>query len=72
MENSTVKVWQEKVVIPTYEVGVPDKNPMFFENRVYQGSSGVVYPNPVIEKIYDEKKDKEYIGLFLENQYSLF
>ncbi len=69
MENSFVKVWQEKVVIPTYEVGVPDKNPMFFENRIYQGSSGVVYPNPVIEKIYDEKKDKEYIGLFLENEY---
>ncbi|MEO6734670.1 MAG: DUF5107 domain-containing protein, partial [Ferruginibacter sp.] len=69
MEKTTVSVWQEKVVIPTYEAGVPDKNPMFFENRVYQGSSGVVYPNPVIEKIYDEKKDKEYIGLFLENQY---
>jgi hypothetical protein len=69
MENSTIKVWKEKVVIPTYEVGEPDKNPMFFEKRVYQGSSGVVYPNPVIEKIYDEKKDKEYIGLFLENQY---
>ena len=56
-------------MIPTYEVGVPDKNPMFFENRVYQGSSGVVYPNPVIDKIYDEKKDKEYTGLFLENRY---
>ena len=69
MENSIVKVWKEKVVIPTYEVGAPDKNPMFFEKRVYQGSSGVVYPNPVIEKIYDEKKDKEYIGLFLENDY---
>jgi tetratricopeptide (TPR) repeat protein len=69
MEELAVKVWQEKVVIPTYEVGVPDKNPMFFENRVYQGSSGVVYPNPIIEKIYDAKKDKEYIGLFLENQY---
>jgi len=69
MEKSTVSVWQEKVVIPTYEVGVPEKNPMFFENRIYQGSSGVVYPHPVIEKIYDEKKDKEYIGLFLENEY---
>jgi tetratricopeptide (TPR) repeat protein len=64
-----IKVWEEKVVIPTYEVGEPDQNPMFFEKRVYQGSSGVVYPNPVIEKIYDEKKDKEYTGLFLENQY---
>ncbi|MDR0792174.1 MAG: DUF5107 domain-containing protein, partial [Chitinophagaceae bacterium] len=67
--DSSVNVWEEKVYIPTYEVGEPDKNPMFFEKRVYQGSSGVVYPNPVIEKIYDEKKDKEYTALFLENKY---
>ncbi len=26
-----VKAWIEKVTIPTYEVGTPDKNPMFFE-----------------------------------------
>lgn len=69
MTDSTVKVWQENVTIPTYGIGEPDKNPMFFEKRVYQGSSGVVYPNPVIEKIYDEKKDKQYNGLFLENEY---
>ncbi|MCR8560007.1 DUF5107 domain-containing protein [Mucilaginibacter sp. BJC16-A38] len=69
MNSSTVSVWEEKVVIPTYGIGKPDKNPMFFEKRVYQGSSGVVYPNPVIEKIEDEKTDKEYIGLFLENKY---
>lgn len=64
-----VNVWEEKVIIPTYAVGEPDKNPMFFEKRVYQGSSGVVYPNPVIEKISDEKVDKEYCALFLENDY---
>jgi tetratricopeptide (TPR) repeat protein len=69
MNNLTVSVWEEKVIIPTYGIGKPDKNPMFFEKRVYQGSSGVVYPNPVIEKIEDEKTDKEYIGLFLENKY---
>jgi tetratricopeptide (TPR) repeat protein len=69
MSELTVKVWQEKVTIPTYDTGKPDKNPMFFEKRVYQGSSGVVYPNPVIEKIFDEKKDKEYIALYLENEY---
>ncbi|MBB6109088.1 Lipopolysaccharide biosynthesis regulator YciM, contains six TPR domains and a predicted metal-binding C-terminal domain [Mucilaginibacter lappiensis] len=69
MNQSNVSVWEEKVVIPTYGVGKPDKNPMFFEKRVYQGSSGVVYPNPVIEKIADEKEDKEYTGLFLENKY---
>ncbi len=64
-----VTIWQEQVTIPTYGVGEPDKNPMFFEKRVYQGSSGVVYPNPVIEKVFDEKADKAYIGLFLENRY---
>jgi tetratricopeptide (TPR) repeat protein len=69
MNSSDVKVWQEEVIIPTYGIGKPDKNPMFFEKRIYQGSSGVVYPNAVIEKIEDEKKDKTYQGLFLENRY---
>ncbi|MDB4918568.1 DUF5107 domain-containing protein [Mucilaginibacter sp.] len=69
MSEPFVNVWQESIIIPTYETGKPDKNPMFFEKRVYQGSSGVVYPNPVIEKIYDDKKDITYTGLFLENKY---
>ncbi|GAA4100810.1 DUF5107 domain-containing protein [Mucilaginibacter panaciglaebae] len=69
MSDLFVNIWEEKVSIPTYGIGKPDKNPMFFEKRVYQGSSGKVYPNPVIEKIYDEKEDREYTGLFLENKY---
>ena len=69
MSDFSVQVWEEKVSIPTYGTGKPDKNPMFFEKRVYQGSSGVVYPNPVIEKIFDEKKDEVYTALFLENHY---
>lgn len=64
-----VNVWEEKVTIPTYGIGKPNKNPMFFEKRIYQGSSGVVYPHPVIEKIMDEKRDREYTGLFIENKY---
>ena len=46
-----VKAWREIVTIPTYEIGKPEKAPMFLEKRVYQGSSGVVYPYPVIESI---------------------
>ena len=65
----SVKVWQEQVIIPTYEVGKPEKNPIFLEKRVYQGSSGKVYPNPVIEKIYDEKIDKAYSAIWMENKY---
>ena len=57
------------MTIPTYTVGKPDKNPMFLEKRVYQGSSGVVYPYPVIESIADEKEDKQYNAVFLENEY---
>ena len=64
-----VKAWNEQVVIPTYEVGQPEKNPMFLEKRVYQGSTGVVYPYPVIEKISDEKVDKTYNAVFIENEY---
>ena len=42
-----VNIWQEKITLPTYRAGAPDKNPMFFENRIYQGSSGVVsLPKP--------------------------
>lgn len=64
-----VKAWRETVVIPTYEVGTPEKNPIFLEKRVYQGSSGVVYPYPVIERISDEKVDKEWHAIWIENEY---
>ena len=64
-----VKAWREIVTIPTYEVGTPEKSPIFLEKRVYQGSSGVVYPYPVIESIADEKVDKEWQAIYLENEY---
>ena len=64
-----VKIWEEEVVIPTYEVGDPDKNPMFLEKRVYQGSSGKIYPYPTTEKISREKRDKAWKAVFLENEY---
>lgn len=64
-----VKAWQEYVNIPTYKTGDPDKNPMFLENRVYQGSSGVVYPHAVIDKVYDEKEEKAWNALYLENDF---
>ena len=64
-----VKAWKEQVVIPTYEPGQPEKNPIFLEKRVYQGSSGVVYPYPVIESISDEKTDHTYNAVWMENEY---
>lgn len=69
MSDKKVKMWEEVITIPTYPVGEPDKNPMFLEKRVYQGSSGKVYPHSVIDKIYDTKEDREYLAVFLENEY---
>ncbi|MEJ6951903.1 DUF5107 domain-containing protein [Natronospora cellulosivora (SeqCode)] len=68
-EENFVKLWEEEVEIPTYPLGEPDKNPMFLEKRVYQGSSGKVYPLPFIDKIYDEKIMKKYKVVYLENKY---
>ncbi len=64
-----VAVWKEEVVIPTYEISEAEKSPMFLEKRVYQGSSGVVYPYPVVEKISDTAVNKTYTALFIENEY---
>ncbi|MDR3267644.1 MAG: DUF5107 domain-containing protein [Tannerella sp.] len=68
-ESNIVRAWEETVLLPTYPVGEEEKNPVFLEKRVYQGSSGAVYPYPVIEKISDEKQDMPYKALFLENEY---
>lgn len=65
----SVKAWEEKITIPTYQVGAAEKYPVFLEKRVYQGSSGSVYPNPVIEQISDHKTDKEWDAIFIENDY---
>lgn len=70
-KDKQVRAWNQKVLIPTYSTGEKEKNPMFLEKRVYQGSSGVVYPYPVIEKINDDKTNQEWDGLFLENSYLL-
>jgi tetratricopeptide (TPR) repeat protein len=68
-EKGVVRAWEETILLPTYETGEEEKNPLFPEKRVYQGSSGVVYPYPVVEKVSDEKTDKPYKTLFIENEY---
>ena len=68
-QKGIVRAWEEEIMLPTYEIGEEEKNPIFLEKRVYQGSSGVVYPYPVVEKVSDEKVDKRYKALFLENEY---
>lgn len=68
-EEGWVRIWAEELAIPTYLAGEPNRNPMFLEKRVYQGSSGRVYPYAVIDRIGDEKVSERHPVVFLENDY---
>ncbi|WP_348263938.1 DUF5107 domain-containing protein [Telmatobacter sp. DSM 110680] len=68
-ERGPVKAWQEDVEILTYAPGAPERNPMFLERRVYQGSSGRVYPLPFIDRIATEPAPKLWRALHIENEY---
>ena len=70
-EDTKITITEKKITIPTYKTGKPEKNPLFLENRAYQGSSGKVYPYPVTEKIHDTKENKEYTAVIMENTSSL-
>ncbi len=65
----SVTYLRSPVVLPTYMPDVPDKNPMFLERRVYQGSSGKVYPLPFIGRIAAEKTDRAWDAVYLENEF---
>ena len=61
--------WSEPVVIDTYEPETPSVFPMFFDNRVYQGSSGRVYPLPFVERVAEHKVPTSWQAVHLENAY---
>ncbi len=69
LADSTVKIYEEPLVIPTYEVGNPDPNPRFYTGRTYQGAQGRVYPYPMLDVLTDNRKDKTYNAVYLENEY---
>ncbi|HWW01189.1 MAG TPA: DUF5107 domain-containing protein [Candidatus Acidoferrum sp.] len=56
-------------MIPTYLPAPPDKNPMFLEKRVYQGSSGKVYPLPFTDRIAEKPVEHRWKAVWLENEF---
>jgi tetratricopeptide (TPR) repeat protein len=67
--DSTVRIWEEPLIIPTYEVGIPDPNPRFYAGRAYQGAQGRIYPYPMLDRLTDNRKDISYNAVYLENEY---
>jgi len=64
-----VTAWSEPVVIPTYAPLPADRNPMFLERRVYQGSRGNIYPLAFTDRISRDKTDQTWQAVHLENEY---
>jgi tetratricopeptide (TPR) repeat protein len=64
-----VKVWETTMVIPTYLVGDPEPNPMFYFGRQSQGAQAPVYPYPMYDNLTGKKVDKTYKIVYLENEY---
>ena len=68
-QTGPVKAWHEPVLMKTYLPDDPDPNPLFLEKRVYQGSSGKVYPLPVIDRVATEPCEHMWQAVHLENEY---
>ncbi|MEC5186051.1 tetratricopeptide (TPR) repeat protein [Cryobacterium sp. MP_3.1] len=67
--SDKVAAWAEPLIIDTYLPVEPDDYPAFLENRVYQGSSGKVYPLPFHERIEQEKRPYAWDAIHLENEW---
>lgn len=69
MAQSAVDCNVVKETIPTYRLGAPEVDPIFFTGRVYQGAEGYIYPYPLYDVLTDVKEDKEHELVKLSNQY---
>jgi len=54
-----VKVYQEPLTIPTYRIGDPELMPYWSQ----------IYPYTLLDKITDEKYERTYNALWVENEY---
>ena len=64
-----VACWAEPLVIDTYMPLEPESKPAFFEQRVYQGSTGRVFPLPFHERISQSKQPHAWNAVHLENEW---
>ena len=64
-----VKLEKKPLVLPTWQTGAPDINPIFFTGRTYQGAQGHIYPYPLFDILTDDRMDKSYEAIYVENEY---
>ena len=67
--QSSVRVWEKSLILPTYRLDPPDLNPMFYEHESYQGAKKKIYPYPFQDGVTNIREQKTYKALYLENDY---
>ncbi len=68
-ERGAVKAWAEPVPMRSYMPEAAELHPMFLDRRVYQGSSGRVYPLPFIDRIATEPSERNWQAIHIENEH---
>jgi|SRR5579871_832885 len=63
--SESARVWESPLVIPTYELGAPDPNPALLGT----GGSRPIYPYAKLDSLTNERRDKTYKAVYLENEY---
>src|SRR5689334_7325566 len=64
-----VRIWDEEITIPTYLIGDPEPNPIFYFGKQSQGAQGRVYPYPLCDNLTSRKVDKKYRIVYIENEF---
>lgn len=67
--SAGVRIWEEDVIIPTYAIGDPEPNPIFYFGKQSQGAQGRVYPYPLYDNLTFKKENKKYRFVHLENEF---
>lgn len=68
-QDSTVKVWEGTLEIPTYKLDSPETVPIFDCDWSYQRARRSVYPYSLNDNMTRTKENVIYKALYLENEY---
>jgi tetratricopeptide (TPR) repeat protein len=63
-QAANVRVWEERISIPTYLLGPEDPNPQF-----PLVNSHDIYPYTALDDLTDNREPKTYRAIYLENEY---
>ncbi|HEV8130987.1 MAG TPA: DUF5107 domain-containing protein [Acidobacteriota bacterium] len=67
LHAQAARVWEAPLVIPTYELGPADPNPVLLEKQ--RRGWHPIYPYPRLDSLTNHRVDKSYRAVYLENEY---